>query len=210
MLAGVIVDADGNPMTPTHATKKTKRYRYYVSGFLLAGDRPQGRKGMRLPAGDIEGLVLDRLRAFFSSRTDVGDALAPLDLNAHALEAAVRNACKLSQRWLAMPPVELKSPVRDVVERITVAADQIEIRLSRAKIAGALEAGTRQRPDFDPVTLSIEARLRRAGKGKCLVIANGAAEVDEGLVELIKEAFAIRNQLLSGSDDSIEVMSWNE
>ena len=46
------------------------------------------------------------------------------------------------------------------------------------------------------------------GKGKRLVIANGAyAEVNQGIVELIKEAFAIRNQLLSGSDDSIEAMS---
>jgi hypothetical protein len=32
---------------------------------------------MRVPAGDIEALVLDRLRAFFSSRTDIGDALTP-------------------------------------------------------------------------------------------------------------------------------------
>src|ERR1700745_4189585 len=46
------------------------------------------------------------------------------------------------------------------------------------------------------------------GKGKRLIIANGAyAEVNQGIVELIKEAFAIRNQLLSGSDDSIEAMS---
>ena len=87
--------------------------------------------------------------------------------------------------------------------------DRIEIRLSRAKIAAALEAEARgQRPDLDPVVLSIEAKLRRAGKGKRLVIANGAeAEVNAGLVELIKEAFTIRNQLLSGSDDSIEAMS---
>jgi hypothetical protein len=65
LLAGLIVDADGNRMTPTHATKKAKRYRYYVSTSLLAGDRPQTQKGMRVPAGDIEGLVLDRLRVFF-------------------------------------------------------------------------------------------------------------------------------------------------
>jgi len=32
-------------------------------------------------------------------------------------------------------------------------------------------------------------------------------EINQGLVELIKEAFSIRNQLLSGSDDSIEAMS---
>jgi site-specific DNA recombinase len=56
--------------------------------------------------------------------------------------------------------------------------------------------------------LSIEAKLRRAGKGKRLVIANGAGtEVNTGLVELIKEAFAIRNQFLSGSHVSIEAMS---
>ena len=49
------------------------------------------------------------------------------------------------------------------------------IWLNRAKIAAALEAGEgSQRPDINPVTLSIEAKLRRAGKGKRLVIANGA------------------------------------
>ena len=209
LLAGLIVDADGSRMTPTHATKKAKRYRYYVSASLLAGDHPQAQKGMRVPAGDIEALVLDRLRAFFSSRTDIGDALTPLDLEARAFDAALRNAFTLSKRWLAMPPVEMKSLVREIVEQITVAADRIEIRLNRAKIAAALEAGGgSQRPDIDPITLSIEAKLRRAGKGKRLVIANGAeAEVNADLVELIKEAFAIRNQFLSGSHDSIEAMS---
>ena len=49
-------------------------------------------------------------------------------------------------------------------------------------------------------TRKIEAKVRRAGKGKRLVIGNDAeTEVNAGLVELIKEAFAIRNQLLSGS-----------
>ena len=46
--------------------------------------------------------------------------------------------------------------------------------------------------------------LGRSGKilpGLCVVDFNA------GLVELIKEAFAIRSQFLSGSDDSIEAMS---
>ena len=164
---------------------------------------------MRVPAGDIEALVLDRLRAFFSSRTDIGDALTPLDLEARAFDAALRNACTLSKRWLAMPPIERKSLVLDIVEQISVAADRIEIRLSRVNVAAALQVGERgQRPDLDPVVLSIEAKVRRASKGKRLVIENGAeAEVNAGLVEMIKEAFAIRNQLLSASHDSIEAMS---
>ena len=144
-----------------------------------------------------------------SSRIDIGDTLAPLDLDAHALDATLRNAFALSERWLAMPPVEMKCLVLDIVERVTIAANRIDIWLNRAKIAAALEAGGgSQRPEIDPITLSIEAKLRRAGKGKRLVIANGAeAEVNAGLVELIKGAFAIRIQILSGSDDSIEAMS---
>ena len=62
---------------------------------------------MRIPAGDIEGLVLDRLRAFFSSRTEISDALAPLDLDAQTLDAALRNAFKLSERWFVAPPDEI-------------------------------------------------------------------------------------------------------
>jgi site-specific DNA recombinase len=209
LLAGLIVDADGSRMTPTHATKKAKRYRYYVSASLLAGDHPQAQKGMRVPAGDIEALVLDRLRAFFSSRTDIGDALTPFDAEARAFDAALRNAFTLSKRWLVMPPVEMKSLVLDIVERVTIAANRIDIWLSRAKIAAALEAGGRShRPDLDPITLSIEAKLQRGGKGKRLVIANGAeAEVNAGLAAMIGEAFAIQKQLLSGLDASIEAMS---
>ena len=34
LLAGLIVDAGGNRMTPTHATKKAKRYRYQKAAPL--------------------------------------------------------------------------------------------------------------------------------------------------------------------------------
>jgi site-specific DNA recombinase len=108
-----------------------------------------------------------------------------------------------------MPPVETKGLVQDIVERVTIAADRIEIRLSRAKVAAALEAeGASQRPDIDPITLSIEAKLRRVGKGKRLVIANGAeAEVNAGFVELIKDAFTIRIQRQRRGDKRTP---WNE
>ena len=79
LLAGLIVDADGSRMTPTHAKKRAKRYRYYVSASLLDRDHSRAQKGMRIPAGDIEALVLDRLRVFFSSRIDVSETLAPLE-----------------------------------------------------------------------------------------------------------------------------------
>jgi len=35
LLSGLIFDSDGNHMTPTHANKRGKRYRYYISAPLL-------------------------------------------------------------------------------------------------------------------------------------------------------------------------------
>jgi site-specific DNA recombinase len=152
--------------------------------------------------------VLDQLRVLFSSRTDIADVLAPLDLDAHSLDAALRNASALSERWLTAPPIEMRSLVRELVGQVIIAADRIDVHLNRAKIAAALETRVQGEPNLDPVILSIEAKLRRAGKGKRLVIANGAGvELNQGVIALIKEAFAIRNQLLLGSDDSIEAMS---
>lgn len=173
-MAGLIVDAEGDRMTSTHATKRSKRYRYYVSASLLAGDRQQSQRGMRVPAGDIEGLALDRLRLFFASRTEVGDTLAPLGLDARELDAALRNTFELCQRWLAMPRTELTSLVLETVERVTVAIDRIDIRLSRTKIASALGAqALSRRPDLDPVVLSIEAKVhpKTASGGPAVVDA---------------------------------------
>ncbi|MEO7861334.1 MAG: recombinase family protein, partial [Nitrospirales bacterium] len=37
LLAGMIFDETGQPLTPTHATKGGRRYRYYVSKSLITG-----------------------------------------------------------------------------------------------------------------------------------------------------------------------------
>ena len=45
LLAGLIYDAHGGLMTPSHAVKKGVRYRYYVSKSLLTGDNKAPKRG---------------------------------------------------------------------------------------------------------------------------------------------------------------------
>jgi site-specific DNA recombinase len=61
LLAGILFDGDGNRMTPTHATKKRRRYRYYVSRPLITSDQTDGTAGLRIPAGEIEQAVTSQL-----------------------------------------------------------------------------------------------------------------------------------------------------
>ena len=62
LLTGCIVDDRGNVMSPSHATKKGVRYRYYVSTALVQGRKGEAGSLARVPAQQVEALVLDALR----------------------------------------------------------------------------------------------------------------------------------------------------
>ena len=63
LLAGLVYDASGERMSPTHANKKGTRYRYYVSQSLIKRDRAQAKDAAcRVPAAELETLVEDRRR----------------------------------------------------------------------------------------------------------------------------------------------------
>lgn len=209
LLAGLIVDAEGHRLTPTHANKRGKRYRYYISTSLLDGKSRAGESTFRLPAGEIEGLVLDRLRAFLTSRSGLAEAMAPIDLSADALEATLDHASQLTARWQTVPSAELTEFVRSSVERVSVAVDRIEVSVGRSKLLNMLGGGQASKEEnVAPIVLSIAANLRRAGKGKRLVIAGNAhREIDTNLIALLKQAFATRVAFLSGADDSLSAMT---
>ena len=120
LLSGLIVDENGNRMSPTHAVKKGKRYRYYISAVLVTGIRSKQLKGRRIPAGDIEGLVLDRLRAFFASETEVADAIATLDLDASTQRLVLQRSAQLAERWRTLGSLEIRELARSVIEVVSV------------------------------------------------------------------------------------------
>jgi hypothetical protein len=74
----LIYDDSGERMTPTHANKKGTRYRYYVSPGLVRGTRRQAPRGRRVPAGDLERLIEERLTQFLGSEAEVFAAIEPL------------------------------------------------------------------------------------------------------------------------------------
>src|ERR1700733_8241472 len=62
LLMGLIFDDRGNRMTPTHATKAGVRYRYYISAVLNQGQGTKAAKVNRVPAAEIEQLIVARVR----------------------------------------------------------------------------------------------------------------------------------------------------
>ncbi len=77
-----------------------------------------------------------------------------------------------------------------------------------AAIAFSAKPGLSPRGSLTPNATASQLRKQEDEADVASRRGNGAeTEVNAGLVELIKEAFTIRNQFLSGPHDSIEAMS---
>ena len=94
LLAGLLVDGRGERLTPTHAVKKGRRYRYYVSAALITEAGTEHAQGWRLAAQQIEEAVIRILMDWLSQP-------------ARLVEAAVRSgsAATKSANCSAAPPV---------------------------------------------------------------------------------------------------------
>ena len=62
LLMGRIFDERGNHMTPSYAVKNGVRYRYYISAPLIQGQPNTAAKLKRIPAVEVETLIISAVR----------------------------------------------------------------------------------------------------------------------------------------------------
>ncbi|MGB1561757.1 MAG: recombinase family protein [Sinimarinibacterium flocculans] len=97
-LMGKLFDERGRPLTPTHANKKGRRYRYYVShSDALDDDRlsQTANDGWKLSARDVEARVGDVIAAMVSDSGKIAEAATAASMRAtdlSALHSAMRDA----------------------------------------------------------------------------------------------------------------------
>ena len=204
LLAGVIYDGDSQRMSPTHANKRGRRYRYYISASLLGRGTP-GPNTMRVPAGEVEGLVLDRIRQLIGSPQQLAQAFDPLGLATTELDQRLKSASGVARRWLGMAGETQRELIRQIVQRVTLSVVQIELTITLSGLMIALGGAAKRSTVNQPVlVLQIPATLRRSGKGKRIVIGDVVPNtVDPSLVRLLQEAIANRRVVLADTKETL-------
>jgi DNA invertase Pin-like site-specific DNA recombinase len=139
LLLGLVYNNRGERYTPTHSSKRAKRYRYYV---LQAASPQQAISAPlgRICALDLEALVLQRLLAWLSAPLMLLDALShPSDDTALAqtLLAAASARCRA---WPTLTSAQLRECVRAVVVKVTIDPGKIIIGLSKSAVRAWLLA----------------------------------------------------------------------
>jgi hypothetical protein len=214
VLAGLVYDETGERMSPTHTNKKGQRYRYYVSQALIKGRRGAAPLGRRVPAGELEALVENRLAAFLNAQTEVFALIEPEVTDATESSGLIARAAELARTWPEFPPAERRRMLLALLARVDIHRDSIEIRFLARGLLSILRGENismdRQPPaEENPRTIiwTISVRLRRTGIEKRLLIdgATGAERrsPDHSLCRLLVQAHQYHGMLMRSEGKTI-------
>src|SRR6266481_9751672 len=134
LLAGLLVDARGERLTPSHAVKKGRRYRYYVSAALIT-DAGTDREGWRLAAREIEEAVIRILADALTSPASLVERFGAAGMPGDQIRKLLSRAARMAAALGGLPRERAKL-VRDLVEKVIVDEKTIIIKLRRGLLWG--------------------------------------------------------------------------
>lgn len=141
LLAGQLRDEDGIVLTPTHANRHGRRYRYYVSHDLIAGRKPtqsgdpdgqpsrRRSSARRIPATDLEAIVEQKLVAFLSDAATIDAIVAPSAIDIEERRRLVAALAEVASNWPELQPSAKVAILKRLVTGIVVTANSVEITL---------------------------------------------------------------------------------
>jgi len=178
ILLGLLFDEAGNRFTPTHSSKKSRRYAYYT---LKTNDKP----ATRLPALELEQLIASKIRELLSKS---------LDLAAHYPGLAVKDTRllvtagqHLAEQLVEITPADSVNLLRKFLVRVVVVPeDLLEIEINRSELKAVLLGNVSGSCENEPIKLVAPLLIKRRGSEVRLVLENGASLEPKPVSSLIK------------------------
>ncbi|MEM7024352.1 MAG: hypothetical protein AAF637_17495 [Pseudomonadota bacterium] len=178
-LAGKLSDQTGDRLTPSHAVRRGKRHRYYVSRRLIAESGKPDVSGWRLPAATLEGavaqLIIDALEGPSAAQGLIDDATAE---TLTKLPSAAQLLCA------ALSGPHRGPTLQAIVDSGRIEPGRLSVALCPTAMAGRLgiplahmRAGT--------LSLVGAFTLRPRGVEAKLVLANPPPALDRTLVKTV-------------------------
>jgi site-specific DNA recombinase len=201
-LTGRLFDEGGVGLTPSHAVKGERRYRYYVSRSLIKGTADSAGRGWRLPAPEIERTVAASACQILSDRTAIATAAQAIGFADHRLPSLFSAAGAWMKRLQS--EVQVGTALNALVDHVELidTGIRVSIKLPIPSDEGR-DAAT---PNELALTRFVPMRMKRRGVEMRLIIdgdAGPAARVDLPLLNATARAYRWSNDLLEGRARSI-------
>lgn len=197
ILAGKLFDDQGKPLIAVHANKGKVRYRYYVSRSLHHKSDARKTGGMRLPAREIETLVIDLLCGAISDPIGLLSS-SPSFPDEQDIPALVDKARELAALLRDGRGGLVQTLVGDIVDRIDITLSEVHIKLAPVDLGRHL--GMMIDAQSPALLITAPATLKRSGLAMRMILETGEAaisrEPDARLISAIAKAHRWWNCLL--------------
>ena len=211
LLTGKVYDETGDLLYQSQADKNGRRYRYYVSRRLMHEARCNNG-GWRVPAKTLESIVVSTMKELLSDTSRFMDMLQMDQRSVNEIQDLVARAKTIHFSMDAEEHEAILKFLQDVIRRIDLSQDSLNIHLNRKTMADALNAGENltDRSGSDELNIVVPVKLRRRGVETRLVIAgtnHNQVQPDKQLCQLVANARYWYDQLASGTAKSIRELS---
>jgi site-specific DNA recombinase len=221
LLVGLAFDENGERLTPSHAVKKGTRYRYYVSTSLITGAAKDRSKGRRIPAANLESLVITRLRTLLADRGAILDAIQNEYPGAAEQNRLIRRGRQIAEELGTLAPDQIRAILMTLLSRVDIRHDRVEINIRRCYLIELLDAQSinpttqgrkSDKKSEDVLTLTVRARLHRVGREMRMLVDNSDDQPtpDPGLLRIVARAHEIQERLMQNSDLTVHVIASQE
>ena len=221
LLAGLIFDESGERLTPSHAVKKGTRYRYYVSRSLIVGTAKDKSTGRRIPAANLETLVITKLRSFLADEGAVLNVIREEHVDGAAQSRLIARGVKIAKEIESLTPDRIRAMLMTLISRVDIRPDCVEISVRRSRLVELLGSGSidlvtqRGTPDNeakDVLTLTVRARLQRVGREMKMLVENtdDQTKADPALLRIVARAHDIQERLMQKSGLTLHAIASEE
>ncbi len=209
LLAGLLVDAYGERLTPSHAVKNGRRYRYYVSAMLITEAGTDRSQSWRLAAQEIERCVIGILVDALTSPAGLLERLDTNGMPGDQMRRLLGRAARLAATLRTSPEGRAKI-VRELVDQVILDGKGIIIKMRcSALLGGEVPLGVSHEPTGSTIELTAAVDFKRRGAETKLVLPglaqqNQASRCDPALIKAIARGRAWFEELATGRARSLQ------
>src|SRR4029077_2932874 len=156
-------------LCPTHASKKGRRYRYYISKRLMHRTGA-ATDGWRIPAKELEASVLQTVCRFLRDELRLVEALQLNHGSPGRLSKAIGRAAAAAIELERGPSECRRTLLSTLLHRIVLHSDAICLEIRQACLASLLEGSGVAEPSDMLIRFVLPIQLRRRGAEAKLVI----------------------------------------
>ncbi|MES2958675.1 MAG: recombinase family protein, partial [Pseudomonadota bacterium] len=206
LLIGRLVDDEGLRLTPSHAKKGARRYRYYVRED---SDGDSTRTPLRVPAHELEELVCTAVVAFLRDGRRLMALMGQVD--ADVAQRRIAEAAALASRLEGLPPAELVEPLVALIGRVTLGTHRLEVSVRSSGIWPGQPCAADVAED---ALVEVPVQLKRCGMAVRMVVpgldAPVAGKVDPRMVALLVKAQNWFSRLSTGQCKTVREIAQAE